>query len=667
MKKKYEALFTPFKIGNVEIKNRFVMCPMTGSSIVENNAFREGIEEFYLKRAKAGVGLIITAPSMILDMWGRGSWLTEAIDLFDGPVKNMVQKIHNEGTKIFLQLGVGLGRVIYPKPVEFIKGADIEKIKIAASELPNVWDTSMIHRELTLEEVRRLRDNTILSAKMAKDAGMDGVEIHAVHEGYLLDQFAIKNMNYRTDEYGGPLENRMRLACEIIRGIKELCGKDFPVTVRYSVVSKMKGFNNAALPGEEYEEFGRDYEESIIVAKMLEDAGCDAFNADNGSYDSWYWAHPPMYMHRACNLDDVAFLKKHVNIPVICAGRMENHEVSAKAIENGMIDGVGVARQFLADAEWIRKLENEQEDEIRPCIACHNGCLGSLLQGKGLSCALDPSVMHEKEYEIMPVKDIKKIIIVGGGIGGMETARICAIRGHNVSLYEKSDKLGGVFNAAAAPEFKEADKDLLKWYERQMNNLEIDVHLNTVVNEELLDKEKPDAVVVATGATPRKLKFKGEKEGQVISAIDFLLDKSIVGNNIIVVGGGLTGCEIAYDAARKGINVTIVEMSDAILTAPLLSAANSNMLKDLMKYHNVEILTSAQISELKDGKAIVTCDGKEHIVNADNIVVSAGYIPDNKFFETINNRYDTYIVGDASKVGSLLDVIKTAYKTALDI
>ena len=219
MKEIYKSLFTPFKIGNVKIKNRFVMCPMTGTAIINNNEFNYEAEKFYLERAKNGVGLIVTAPSMIFDMWGRGFWLTEAKDAFGTPLRNFVNKIHEEDARVFMQLGVGLGRVIYPKPVEFIKGANIENIKIAASKLRNVWDTSMVHRALTTEEVKTLRDNTILAAKMAKDAGMDGVEIHAVHEGYLLDQFAIESMNSRTDEYGGSLENRMRLACEIIKGI----------------------------------------------------------------------------------------------------------------------------------------------------------------------------------------------------------------------------------------------------------------------------------------------------------------------------------------------------------------------------------------------------------------------------------------------------------------
>lgn len=663
----YKPLFTPFKIGEVEIKNRFVMCPMTGSSIINKNQFNYAAEKFYLERAKNGVGLIITAPSMILDMWGRGYWLNEATEAFNKPLKEFFEKIHKYDTKIFMQLGVGLGRVLHVHPAKPIEGSNIDNVKTAASELPNVWDDSIIHRPLTVQEIHTLRDNTIEAAKMAKQAGADGVEIHAVHEGYLLDQFAIENMNNRQDEYGGSLENRMRLACEIIRGIKAECGKDFPVTVRYSVVSKMKGFNSGALPGEDFEEFGRDYEESQRVAKMLEEAGCDGLNADNGTYDSWYWAHPPMYMKKACNLEDVAYIRQYVDIPVICAGRMEDHKVSADAIKSGRIDAVGIARQFLADEEWISKLEAGKEKEIRPCIACHNGCLGSLLQGYGLSCALNPAVMHEDEYHITKAENPKKVMVIGGGIGGMETARVCAMRGHTVDLYEKSDRLAGVFNAAAAPEFKEADKDLIKWYEKQMQLTGVRLHMNTEVAKEFVESELPDAIVVASGATARQLKFAGAKADQVISAIDYLSGSKEIGDDIIVVGGGLTGCEIAYDIARNGKKVTLVEMAEKILTAKLLCAANSSMLKDLMEYHDVDIMTSSIIEKVEGNSAIVKQGEAYTKVKVDSIIVSAGYIPNNRLYDELKDLENVYLVGDADHVGSLLDVIKGAYKAALDI
>lgn len=663
----YKALFTPFKIGNVEIKNRFVMCPMTGSAPIMRNEFNESIVEFYERRAKNGVGAIITAPCMILDMWGRGYWLSDAEEAFRGGFKDFVERIHKYDTKLIMQLGVGLGRVIHADAEAKIPGANVKNILTSASDRPNVWNTDIKHRAMTHEEIITLRDNTIKSAVLAKEAGVDGVEIHAVHEGYLLDQFAIDYFNDRTDEYGGSLENRLRLACEIVSGIKKACGEDFVVTMRFSVVSKMKGLNSGALPGEDYVEAGRDREESITVAKMLIEAGCDAFNADNGTYDSWYWAHPPVYMERECNLSDVEFLKANVDVPVICAGRMEDHINAAKAVAEGRIDGVGIARQFLADYELISKMEAGRNEDIRPCIACHNGCLGSLLIGNGLSCALDPSVMHEAEYVIESAAEAKNVMIVGGGVSGMETARLCALKGHKVSLYEKKDTLAGVFNAAAAPVFKEADRELIEWYKRQIAKMDIELHLNTEVTEEMIAEVNPDALVLATGSNPRILNFEGIDSSELVSAIDYLMGYKEVGKDLVVVGGGLTGCEIAYDASLKGHNVTVLEMMSTYLANPAMCKANTIMLKDILKFHNVEVKTSAGVKKVEDGYVIYEDPEGMHKVKADSIIVSAGYISEKTMFENIGEKYNTYLVGDASRVANLMAGIKAAYEVAKEI
>lgn len=663
----YEPLFTPFEIGKLQIKNRFVMCPMTGSALIEKNVFSEKAADFYLKRAENGVGLIITAPSMVLDMWGRGFWLDEATDAFGKPLKSFTDKIHQHGTKIIMQLGVGLGRVVKMEPAKNIDGADIENIKTAVSQLPNVWEPEVTHREMTISEITDLRDHTIQSAVLAQQAGMDGVEIHAVHEGYLLDQFAIPFFNHRNDIYGGSLENRMRFACEIISGIRKKCGEDFIITVRFGVRSMMKGFNRGAVPGEVFEEKGRTARESIEVANMLIEAGCNGLNADNGTYDSWYWSHPPVYMHRSCNLDDVAFLKRNIRVPVICAGRMENHKEAAEAIRNDLIDGIGIARQFLADAQLVRKLWEGRPEDIRPCIACHNGCLGNLLNGKGLSCALDPSVMNEEEYQLTAAEYPKRVMIVGGGIGGMETARLAAQRGHEITLYEKADCLAGVFNAAAAPFFKEADRELIEWYKRQMEHENIQVRLNTEVTPEMIQKECPDVLIIATGASPRKLSIDGADEETVITAIDFLLREKPTGRNIVVIGGGLTGCEIAYEAACENNKVTVIEIADQIMANPGLCAANRNMLLELMGFHGVEIMTDTRVVRLEDGFLHVEKEGKEQLIPADKIVVSAGYTSDRSVLEEQLNNTETHLVGDAGEVGNLMTVIRSAWKAAASI
>ncbi len=324
-----------------------------------------------------------------------------------------------------------------------------------------------MHREMTKEEIHERVEAFGKLAKMCKDAGIDGVEVHAVHEGYLLDQFAISAMNTRTDEYGGSLENRLRFTCEIIQEIKRVCGKDYPVTVRYSVASKMKGWNQGALPGEDYKEFGRSLEESPKAAQILEAAGCDALNADNGTYDSWYYPHPPVYMPLACNLPECEYIKNFVNIPVICAGRMHDPISASEAVASGKIDAIGLARPLLADPQWPNKAQAGDLDNIRPCISCHVGCMGEVL--------------------------------------------------------------GGAFIAAAAMDFKEMDRSLLNWYRTQMKNSNVDIRMNTVADQETIAAMNPDEVIIAVGASEKSLPIKGfEHTVTVVEALDDILSAPVI-------------------------------------------------------------------------------------------------------------------------------------------
>ena len=462
------------------------------------------------------------------------------------------------------------------------------------------------------------------------------------------------------------MENRLRFATDIVKGIKSACGKDFPVSMRYGVASKMKGFNQGALPGENYIEFGRTLEESPAVAKILQEAGVDVLNADNGSYDSWYWAHPPVYMNPFCNVPECEYISNFVDIPVICAGRMEEPDIAAEIIRRGKITGIGIARQLLADPEYVKKLERGKPETIRPCIACHNGCLGSLLIGKGVTCALRPATLHEKEYSITPAKEKKKVMVIGGGIAGMEAARLSALRGHEVVLYEEGDKLGGVFIAAAMPEFKEADKKLIEWYKREIEHSGITIKLNTKADEISIENEKADVLIVACGALPKKLPINGIEKKFVVDVKDELLSGCNESGNIAVIGGGLSGCEAAYEMARGGANVTILEIKDEILDAPGLSMANSTMLKDLMACNNVEVLTSTRIVRINDSNIEIEHDGKSGVIQADKVVIAAGYSP-KKEFEGMEMPSQIYTIGDAARVGNLMSAIRDAYDIALKI
>ena len=438
MKKEYEPLFTPWKIGNVEIKNRIVMCSMGGTSIfgwMEPNHFDKEAANFLLERAKNNVGLILPGIAPIRDTMG-GKWLYQNKGKFK-QLKEFMDEFHKTGAKLFIQLTAGMGRsmAVNDLMVKMMKNKvfgflgkpifNMDYICASASATENRWADGVYSRPFTIEEIHQIVDAFAKTAKLCMDAGVDGIEVHAVHEGYMLDQFTMKYTNQRTDQYGGSFENRYRFPVEIVQAIKKSCGEDFPVSLRYSVISKTKGFRMGAVPGEEYVEVGRDMSESEQAAKFLQDAGYDMLNCDNGTYDAWYWAHPPQYMPNNCNLAEVEHIKNFCNIPVVCAGKMEP-EVAA-----GKLDAVAIARQNLVDPEWVHKLQEGREEDIKPCIRCHNGCF-NMAKYKGTNnlqplwdsmhlarCALTPPTMQHNKYKIVPTTKPKTVAIIGGGIGGM--------------------------------------------------------------------------------------------------------------------------------------------------------------------------------------------------------------------------------------------------------
>ena len=682
---KYEALFTPWKIGNVEIKNRIVMCPMGGTSLfgwfeLGGCHFDKEAAKLFLERANNNVGLIIPGIAPLRDtFWGK--WLWQNPKMFE-ELKEFMDEIHKTGAKLFVQLTAGMGRSwaitelvapLHKNPVTrvLVKPVIDTNHELASpSPQPSRWAHDIICPEMTVEQIHEIIEAFAKTAKLCMDAGVDGVEVHAVHEGYLLDQFAIEYFNKRTDEYGGSFENRYRFAAEVVRAIKEECGADFPVSLRYSVESKMKDFCYGAMPGEEYVEIGRNMEESERAAKYLQDAGYDMLNADNGTYDSWYWAHPPMYMPENCNLEDVAHIKKFVDIPVVCAGRMDP-EVGAAAVAEGRIDGVGVARQFLVDPEWITKLIDDRIEEIKPCICCHSGCFNfssskghantqDLTDTMGLArCALNPETMQSKKYNLKPAKKSKKVAVIGGGIGGMEAAIVLAKRGHKVTLYEKTDKLGGVFIAAAAPSFKEKDRDLIAWYNREVRSYpNIEIKLNTEVKD--VKSLKVDKVIVATGAKARRININGAHKG--IEAVDYLLGNKQVGETVVVVGGGLTGCEIAYDLYLKGKQPIIVEMMDDLIVTKGVCLANTSYLRDFFKTNQVPVHLETAIKQIVPKGVIVKHkNGEYETIPCDSVIFSVGYTP-----APIETK-KVHVIGDAKQVGNLRTVIWGAWDVAMKI
>ncbi len=684
MDPKYRPLFTSWKIGNVEIKNRIVLLPMGGTSLfgwMEPNHFDKEAAAFFLERAKNNVGLIIPGIAPLRDPI-LGRWLWQNPKMFRDLKKYMIE-FHKTGAKLFVQLTAGFGRSFaVTDPLTLLLknrflGAiakpviDAEYLCASPSELPSRWADGITCRALTAAEIEEMISAFQKTAKLCMDAGVDGVEIHAVHEGYLLDQFTYGYTNHRTDEWGGSFENRYRLPVRIVRAIKEACGEDYPVSLRYSVVSKTKGFQKGALPGETYTEVGRDMEESERAVRYLEEAGYDMLNADNGTYDAWYWAHPPAYMPKNCNLEDVAHIRGFVSIPVVCAGRMDP-ETGAAAISDGRIDAVGMARQFLVDPEWVTKLMDGREEDIEPCICCHNGCF-NMAHYKGVAndqdfsdtagmarCALNPRTMQSKKYRIIRTNEPKKIAVIGGGIGGMETARVAALRGHKVSIYEKNGCLGGVFLAAAAPSFKEKDRELIAWYRREIGKLPIEVHLNTEVTDPAA--LEADEIVIATGAKPKRIPVPGVE--LAMEACEYLLGEKEPGENVVIIGGGLTGCEIAYDLFLQGKKPVIVEMKNDLIAVKGVCLANASYLRDFFEANGVPVyLETSLVSVSEKGVTVKDNAGKTFDIPADSVILSVGYDP----APLVKGGKHVRIVGDACRTGNLRTVIWSAWDVAMKL
>ena len=697
MDPKYQSLFTPWKIGNVEIPNRIVQCSMGGTSLfgwMEPSHLDKEAAYFLLNRAQDGVGLILPGMQCIKDAIG-GRWLYQNEKMFKD-LKVYMEEFHKTGAKLFVQLAAGMGRsMAITKPMILLLQhpvlgkiaspvADLDYITASASATPNRWYDEVKSRPMTVKEIQDQVEAFAKTSKKLMDAGVDGVEIHAVHEGYLLDQFTISNMNYRTDQYGGSFENRFRFPVEIVQAIKAACGPDFPVSLRYSVVSKTKDWGKGAMPYEKnFKEFGRDMEESERAVKYLADAGYDMFNCDNGTYDAWYWAHPPQYMPDNCNLEYVEHIKKFTDKPVVCAGRMDPVK-AAEEIEAGRLDAVAIARQNLVDHEWIHKIKAGQQDEIKPCIRCHNGCFNMAkfagtpnIQHLGDSlhlarCALNPTTMQHKRYYIAPTKKAKRVAIIGGGIGGMECALVLTQRGHKPVIFEKSNELGGLFLTASAMTFKENDKELIRWYRKEIEREGIDVRFNTEVND-LGTLRGYDDIIVATGSVPRTMPgIKGFEKALTFTQV--LKEKHELGDKVLFIGGGQSSCEAAYDLLLNyGKHPIIVEYANDLVAAQATCLANTSFLRDAMEYHKVPVYLHSTVTEITDKGCTVknVQTGETFFVECDNVVNGIGFVPTPVGGKTasrkVKGRETIHRVGDCVAIGNLRTVIWRAWDVCMKI
>lgn len=659
---KYQELFTPVKVGSITIKNRFAMAPMGPLGLADaNGGWNQRGIDYYVERAKGGTGLIITGVTFFDQVVEKQDPSTVPNPLYK-PVSfvktscEMTERVHAYGSKIFLQLSGGFGRVTIPTNV-----GDIPPI--APSPIPHRW-LDKTCREISREEIQAIVRQFGEAAYHAKRAGFDGVQIHAVHEGYLMDQFAISMFNQRTDEYGGPLENRLRFARETVEEVKKRCGEDFPVTLRFSVKSMIKDWRVGALPGEDFEEKGRDVAEGLEAARLLESYGYDALDTDVGTYDAWWWNHPPMYQEKGLYRKYCKMVKEVVSIPVFCAGRMDDPDMALEAIRSGVCDIIDLGRPLLADPDYCNKLRAGRCREIRPCISCQEGCMGRVAEYSLINCAVNPQAARERVTAYAPVLRQKKVLIVGGGVAGCEAARVLAIRGHLPVLYEKGSRLGGNLLPGGAPEFKEDDLALARWYADELARLRVPVYLNTVLTRSQILEQDFDALIIATGSTPKV--FSLGDDDRVYTAAQVLLGEKDCGRETVVVGGGLVGCETALWLAQHGKKVTIVETLDGLMAAngPLCHA-NRDMLEALLPFQGVTVVTGAEVKCYRNGVLSLAAAGRGREIPCDSVILAVGYREEDSLYRELEfDVPELYLLGDARKVSNIMYAIWDAFEVA---
>lgn len=628
-------LFEPGKIGKMVIKNRIIMLPMgiVGIADPDGGYSRRAIDH-YAARAKGGVGMIIVGIAGVAGVDVLDAGLMAFIPRVDGPSKlsrlcELVDAVHSYGAKLTIQLSAGLGKVNLPAA-------------ISSSAVPGFWDPSQSTRALTIGEIEGLVKAYGTAAEVCKAAGIDAIEVHG-YGGYLIDQFQTALWNKRTDRYGGDLDGRYRFSMEIIQQIKRAVGEDFPIIYKFNPTHGIEG--------------GRGMEEGLEICKRLEKAGVAALHIDFGCYEVWHRTIPCMYVPPASQVHLSEAVKKVVKIPVIAHGSLGNPELAERVLEEGKADFVGLARPLLADPEWPLKVKQGRIDDIRPCIRDNEGCLGRLFDLKYDSCTVNPMTGMGKEYELTPAERRKRVLVIGGGPAGLEAARVAALRGHEVILWEKSAKLGGALIPASVPSFKQDIRPLIDYLSCQVKKLGVKIELMKEASPELVQEIKPEVAIIATGATALIPEIPGIAGDNVVTAVDLLLGKKEAGKTVIVAGGGLVGCETAVYLAEKGKKVTIIEMMGQLLPEKLNYNTMQGLL-EMVKESKVEVLTSTRLLEVTKKGAIVSTDGSRRELNADTVVLALGFKPVSVLRDALEGKLpELFTVGDCVEPRKILNAI----------
>jgi len=640
--KKLEHLFSSTKIGTMKVRNRIVMPPMGTGFGTGDGTVTERHRNYYEARAKGGVGLIIVE---IATPSGERKYGPNTLGLFDDGLipswKELAKAVHAHGAKVAAQ-------IMDPGP----EGASILSGRPPLAASPVASHTIReVPRELTIEEIEGVIDDFAEAARRGRDAGLDAIEIHAAHGYALVGSFLSPFFNKRTDAYGGSLEGRLKLLLDIIKAIKAKTGRDFPVIVRMS--------GDDRIPG------GRTPQETQFIAPILVEAGVDALEISGGVVPHVFWALvPPSGTPLALNAPFAEVVKKVVSVPVICVGRINSPQLAEFVLESDKADLVSMGRALMADPELPNKAKAGNFEDIAPCVADNVGCLGSAMMGNPATCIVNPAMGKEKEMAIVPAAKPKQVLVAGGGPAGLEAARVAALRGHQVTLFEREHKLGGQVNLASVPPYMQEIGQLIKYLSRQVEKVGVKVEVGKEVAPELVDEMKPDVVIVATGASPLiPDDIPGINKDMVVTAWDILAGRTApTAKDVVILGGGLVGCETADFLAETGDNlaagrtaVTIVEMLEDVALDMGIEARH--LLMERLHAKGVKILTSAKVKEILDDGVLFIRDGQEESVrNVDSIILALGSRPVDHLSEKIKDKVaEVYVIGDAKEPRKVLE------------
>jgi len=635
IRNEYSPLFERTYIGKLGVKNRIVLAPMgiggeTGGAINE-----EGID-YYEARAKGGVGMVIPGFQLVTNKTDPmvSSYYAVDTQLQAMGWAKLVDRVKAYGTSVCVQLSCGLGRCGVPMP-----GMQ----NVSSSENTNFYDNNTT-RPLTVDEIHDIVASFGRAAERAKAAGIDAIEIHA-HYGYLLDQFMTSLWNKREDEYGGSFENRMRLLVEIYQIIRQTVGSDYPILMRMVMEHKIPG--------------GREVEESLEIIRMMDKLGIDGFDIDIGCYESYDWAFPTAYRGDAAMLYAAELAKNATDKPILNTGSF-TPESALKAVKDGKTDFVILARGLLADPEYANKLYYGKREDLRPCIRCDEYCLMPP-GGRPQSCSVNAACAAEKEYAIIPTNSPKNVVVVGGGPGGMEAARVAALKGHKVTLYEKGGELGGQLRAAAGPAFKGQIHALMEYLKTQIHKLDVEVKLHTAIGADSPELVDADKIIVAIGADAFIPQIPGVDRSNVIEVMDLHTGSpDRIGSKVIIAGGGLSGCDCAIDLAMKGKDITIVEMLDSLVPKALFPIVMS--VNDKISEYGIKARTGNKILAFTDKGAKVESKDGETEIEADTVILAIGTRSNADSAKSILDKYtNAQSIGDCVRVGQIGEAVRSGF------